>query len=348
MTTSETKPVAPKMSAIRALTHAERKKPAQMSYIGGFKNVCFQLGEIILPVGSERNANSATAGVTVGKLKKTEKIQFPILIPHSLGVLKGEVNTVAAVLGRKHQDGTYDAVLVARTIERLSSFNSNMRTARHLVQEEQDTTDVANPGTARLGRSSNSRAHNQVMLAGVVVGARYEDGEFPRFHILLRQDANPDNVIPLTYEARNAQLLEKAVRYGSFIYVDGEYAYRFVPVLEYDAAGNPVKDEAGKFVHAKDAEGKDLRRIQTYIRCTAPKNPAEFDTDFKTPAKWIVEIAEKLRETMARRSASKDAKPAVAQSAEAAAVSSLLAEDEPQKEGGTQNAGAEDGIGSKY
>jgi hypothetical protein len=299
-------------SSIRPLTYAERKKPAQLSFYGGFKNVSFQIGTLELPKGAERNINGSAAGFTKAILRKSPKIQFPLMIPHSMGILKGEQNTVASVVGSKHMDGTYDAVLVARTSERLSSFNSKLRTVRDLVESGGEAEDEANQGSHRLGRSSSARVHNQVMLTGVVVGASFEDGNFPRFHILLRQDSNPNNIIPLTYEQRNASAMVSRVKYGALIYVDGEYAYRNVNILEYDAEGNPLKNEDGTPKYALDEEGKPKKRIQTYIRITAPKDPAEFDTNFdeKSPPQWMVEMSEELNRKMARRTA-KPADPAV-------------------------------------
>ena len=131
-------------TSIRPLTYAERKKPAQLSFYGGFKNVSFQIGTLELPKGAERNINGSSAGFTKAILRKSPKIQFPLMIPHSMGILKGEQNTVASVVGNKHMDGTYDAVLVARTSERLSSFNSKLRTVRDLVENSGEAEDEAN------------------------------------------------------------------------------------------------------------------------------------------------------------------------------------------------------------
>ena len=47
-------------SVIRPLTLSERKKPAQLTYLGGFKNVSFQIGEIVPPDAAERNTNGTT------------------------------------------------------------------------------------------------------------------------------------------------------------------------------------------------------------------------------------------------------------------------------------------------
>jgi hypothetical protein len=276
-------------TAIRPLTLAERRKPAQNSNYGGFKNVSFQIGEIVLPVSDVKNLNNQTAGFTKANIKKTEKIQLPVLIPHSMGVLPGTVNTVASVMGVKNQDNTYDAMLVARTAERLSSFNTTLRTVTSLIEAEPEAED-----TGRLGKSFSARVHNQVMLAGVVVGASYEDGENPRFHIQLRQDDNKENIIPLTYEARNASAMVSRVKYGAMIYVDGEFAFRKVPVRKMDEKGNPMSKD-GKPVFETEENGDVKQRLHTYIRITAPKAPAEFDIDFgKTPPKWIIEMAQEL------------------------------------------------------
>lgn len=300
--TVATRPARP----IRPLTYSERRKPAQQTFHGGFKNVSFQIGELIMPPGAERNSNDSTAGFTKAILQKSTNVKFPVLVPHSMNALKGLQNTVASVIGRKNIDGSYDAILVARHSERLSSFNSRLRTVLDLVGEGGETEDENNPGSIRLGKGQTAKVHNQVMLCGVIVGAYFEDGERPAFHILLRQDSNPDNVIPLIYPQRNASQLQKTIRYGAFIYVDGEYAYRAVPVPKLTTEGAILKDEKGAVVYETDDEGKAKTRVQTYIRIDSPRDPAEFDTKFgNTHPQWLVELAEEVRQRSSRKGAVK-------------------------------------------
>ena len=290
-------------SVIRPLTLVERKKPAQLTFFGGFKNVSFQIGEITLPDAAARNTNATTPAYVKAIVRKSATVQFPIMVPNSLSVLKGMTNTVASVIGQKNKYGGHDAVLVARSTERLSSFNAKLRTVEDLVKtgEASGETDET-----RLGRSSGARIHNQVMLAGVVVGARFEDGDSPRFHIDLRQDANPSNIIPLIYEARNASAMVSRVKYGSLIYVDGEYAFRSVPINEVDEDGRLKLDADRKPIPILDEKGQPTKRIQTYIRITSPKDPAQFDTDFgSTVPRWVVEIAEEIAAARARTAVSR-------------------------------------------
>lgn len=290
-------------SVIRPLTLSERKKPAQLTFLGGFKNVSFQIGEIVMPDAADRNTNGTTPVYSKAIVRKSPTVQFPIMIPNALGVLKGATNTVASVIGQKNKCGGYDAILVARSTERLSSFNSKLRTVEDLVR----TSDIEpNVEDGRLGKSSNARIHNQVMLAGVVVSARFEDGENPRFLINLRQDANPDNIVPLAYEARNASAMVSRVKYGSLIYVDGEYAFRSVPVYAMDDEGQEILDANRKPIPVLDGAGNPTKRIHTYIRITSPKDPAEFDTDFgKTAPRWVVQIAEELAAGRTRSTAAR-------------------------------------------
>ena len=303
---------------IRPLTLNERKKPAQLTYFGGFKNVSFQIGEIILPDAANRNLNEATPAYSKAIVRKSENIQFPLLIPNSLGTMRGPVNTVASVIGIKNKFGSFDAILVARSTERLSSFNSKLRTVEDLVKSGDETTE-------RLGTSSNARVHNQVMLAGVVVGARFEDSENPKFHIDLRQDSNPNNIIPLVYEARNASAMVTKVKYGSLIYVDGEYAFRSLPVFEVDADGRLVLDAAKKAIPVLDANGVQEKRISTYIRITSPKDPADFDTDFGgTIPKWVSEIAQEITASRSRITASSTRTAAPTPAASAPAVTTSV------------------------
>ena len=302
---------APKSSTIRPLTLAERKKPAQLSFYGGFKNVSFQIGEIFVPDAATRNINTNVSNYVKGTIHKGDKTKYPIMIPTSLSFLKGFSNTVAQVIGQKNTQGGYDAVLVARNTERLSSFNAKLRTVEDLLKNEDSKPDEI----ARMGKSSAARAHNQVMLVGVVVGARFEDGQHPKFHIDLRQDASPNNIIPLIYDAKNASAMINKVKYGSLIYVDGEYAYRQVPVFKMTDEGKVFLDDSSNPVIELDEAGAAKKRIHTYIRITAPKAPADFDTDFGNSfPRWITEIAEEIAQARERSAPTRTSQEALAPS----------------------------------
>lgn len=288
-------------TAIRPLTLSERKKPSQLTFIGCFKNVSFQIGEIVLSSSAEHNTNATTPVYSKAVIKKSPTIQLPIMVPNALPILKGMTNTIASVVGQKNIHGGYDAILVARGSERMSSFNSTLRTVKDLL-ETLNKEPKAPAELDRLGKSSSARTHNQVMLAGMVVAARFEDGENPKFIIQIRQDANPNNVIPLIYEAKNASAMQTRVVRGALIYVDGEYAFRNVPIFEMTEDGKPVRDAANKPVIKLDANGKPAKRLHTYIRITAPKDPAEFDTDFKGGIPpWMVEFADQIAAHRATR-----------------------------------------------
>ena len=291
-------------TAIRPLTLQERKKPAQLSFHGGFRNVSFQIGEVVLPESSGANINATTASYVKAIIKKSNTVQFPVMVPNSLTMMRGVVNTIATVTGQQNASGGFEAVLLARATERLSSFNTKLRTVEHLIEPKQAADQAASYSddeTARLGKSSNARSHNQVMLAGVVVGAKFEDGQHPRFHIWIRQDSNPSNVIPLCYEAKNANSMVSRVKYGSIIYVDGEFVYRNVTVFQMDEKGQRKLDSNGQPMPELDAAGNPVRRMHTYIRITAPKDPAEFDLDLgNTVPAWMSDIAKKLAEARVR------------------------------------------------
>ncbi len=288
--------------AIKPLTFGQRQRPAHLSFFGGFRNVSFQLGEISLPAAVDRNDNGSTPAYTKAIMIKSEKVKFPIMVPTALKVMPGSINTVASVFGQRHKLGGYDAVLVARATERLSSFSIKLRTVNDLVNTAANKANataeqpVEDEADRRLGRSSSARVHNQVSLAGVVVSARFDEGENPKFHIELRQDSNPDNVIPLIYEGRNAGGLVDRVSRGKLIYVDGEFAFRMIPVYKLNEdTGRPLLDKDSQPVVVLDEAGLPARRMHTYIRITAPKDPAAFDTDFGggLPG-WIVKFADEL------------------------------------------------------
>lgn len=96
------------------------------------------------------------------------------------------------------------------------------------------------------------------------------------------------------------------VKYGSLIYVDGEYAFRSMPIHEVDETGQVKLNGEGKPIVVMDEKGQPARRIHTYIRITSPKDPAEFDTDFgRTVPRWVAEIAEEISAARARSAPSK-------------------------------------------
>jgi hypothetical protein len=162
------------------------------------------------------------------------------------------------------------------------------------------------------------------MLVGVVVGARFEGGTNPKFHIDLRQDANPNNIIPLTYEAKNAAAMVSKVKYGSLIYVDGEYGFRQVPINKMGEDGKALLDENFNPIPELDEQGAVKKRIHTFIRITAPKAPAEFDTDFSNGVpKWVTGIAEEIAQARARHVAAKTGTPTSEESESTASAVSI-------------------------
>lgn len=283
--------------SIRPLTLKERKKPAQLLFEGGFKNVSFQIGELILKGGVD--VEQSGPGLRPGILKKTEKIQFPVIIPSSVATFKGEGNIVCSVFGRKNPvDGIYDAFLVARNMERLNSFNIELRTISDLRKAEKEDQSAD-----RLGKGQSARQHNQVNLCGVVVGSYFEDGDNPKFHIQLRQTNNAENIIHLIYEAKNAGGQVGRVKFGTMIYVEGEYAYRNIPVPKLDEQGKTVYGPNGDIEYAVNDEGEVLKRRHPYIRISAPKEAnLDFDTNFslEDPPKWIIDMANEIESKKSR------------------------------------------------
>lgn len=289
-------------ATIRPLTLQERQRPAQMSFYGGFRNVSFQIGIMEIPESSDSNLNSTTANIVRATIRKSSKIALPILVPRNMQVTKGYSNTVASVVGHKNNQSGFDAILVARNNERLSSFSTKLRTVESLLHTPEEQIQQQKEEEARLGRSSNARVHNQVMLTGIVVGASFEDGDTPRFHIQIRQDANPQNVIPLIYEGKNASALVSRMQYGGFISVTGEYAYRTVPVYQHDEDGKVVLDSNRRPMPVLDTKGTPTQRIHTYIRILPPKDPSEFDTNFGgSIPEWIRKFSNAMTEERNRR-----------------------------------------------
>ena len=292
--------------SIRPLTIAEKRKPAQNVFHGGFKNVSFQVGEIVdLPPTS---IEQSTPGTNTVILKKGEKIQFPIRTPQSVPLMRGQVNLTCTTMGARNQYGSYEAMLVVRNCERLSSFNTSLRTINELINSDSKIENEAAPD--RLGKGYAARLHNQVSLCGVVVGTRFEGGENPKFHISLRQDANPENIIPLIYDAKNAETQVNRIKYGTLIFVDGEFAYRKVPALQIGEDGQILLNEDGTQKVQVDADGNVVNRIHTYIRITPPKEPRmEWDVNFgDTPPRWLTEMAKDMDERKKRYAGNGEAK----------------------------------------
>ncbi len=312
--------------SIRPLTIAEKRKPAQFVFHGGFKNVSFQVGEIVeLPAGG---ASQSTPGTTTAILKKGDKIQFPIRTPQSVPLMNGQVNLTCTTMGARNQYGSYEAMLVVRNCERLSSFNTSLRTINELINADAKISDEVVP--ERLGKGYVARLHNQVSLCGVVVGTRFEGGDNPKFHISLRQDANPENIIPLIYEAKNAETQVSRIKYGTLIFVDGEFAYRKVPAPQMSDDGQILLNDDGTQKIAIGENGEPVNRIHTYIRISPPKEPRmEWDVNFgDTPPRWLAEMAKDMNDRKKRFATNAAAKAAEAASKEDIAVPSDLNETE--------------------
>jgi hypothetical protein len=305
---------------IRPLTLRERKKPAQLMFEGGFKNVSFQIGEILLKGGDNEQSGP---GLRLADLKKTDKISIPIFVPCSVPLIKGDSNIVCSVFGRRNpHDGLYDSFLVVRNVERLSSFNTKLRTINDLRgTADSDGAEAAD----RLGKGDRARQHNQVNLAGVVVGTNFENGENPKFHIQLRQTSNPDNIIHLIYDAKNAGSQVERIKFGAFIYVDGEYAWRRLPLIKLDEQGKPVYNEHGQYEFKLDENGEPLRRTHSYIRIGAPKQiNDDYDINFKLEdlPRWISDMAAQMNARRNNRPGA-DLAPALVSDADPTSASSV-------------------------
>lgn len=259
---------------IRPLTVAERKSPATSMFLGGFKNVAFQIGKIegLTP----HSEGQSVPAVYSASLVKTEKLKYPVKVPTSVRLLKSISNVICNVVGQQNQYGDYDAFLIVRNVEKLSSFSIALRNIKDVIDSGSFQDDEAE----RIGKGQAARAHNQVMLTGLVVGTWFEDGQNPRFHIKLRQTSDPANIIPLVYEAKNASAQVGRVKIGNLISVNGEYAIQKRPAYETEN-GLIKRDENKRPIVAMDDAGQPLTRLNSYIRIQAPMDTdLKFDTTF--------------------------------------------------------------------
>ncbi len=260
---------------VRPLTVAERKSPASSMFVGGFKNVAFQVGKIELPNHVE-NVGQAVPSLYSASLVKSERVHYPLKVPTSVRVLKNISSVVCNVVGQPNQYGDHDAFLLVRNVENLSSFSIALRNIKDVIAAGVVKDDEED----RLGKGQAARAHNQVKLSGLVVGTWFEDGENPRFHIKLRQTADSANIIPLVYQAKNASGQVGRVKIGNLITVEGEYAIQRRPVYKM-ADGVVLRDENQQPIVETGEDGEPLLRTGSYIRILSPKDvDLAFDTNF--------------------------------------------------------------------
>lgn len=247
--------------SVRPLTVAERKSPASSMFIGGFKNVSFQVGKIETINGSDETSQSVPS-LYSASLVKTERIRYPVKIPTSVRVLKHLSNVVCNVVGQPNAYGDHDAFLLVRNIEKLSSFSIALRNIKDVVDAGVLEDDESN----RIGKGEAARAHNQVMLTGLVVGTWFEDGENPRFHIKLRQTSDTSNIIPLIYQAKTASGQVGRVKIGNLISVVGEYAIQKRPAFKMEN-GQVLRDE-NKLHILSQCGHSFLFKVATHSRLT--------------------------------------------------------------------------------
>ena len=134
-------------------------------------------------------------------------------------------------------------------------------------------------------RRGNTEAYNQIQVSGIVVGfdihnidgsQRSADGtgKMPWIEIHLRQDANPENIIPLRIISSNidmtANLLQNCFLRPMTFY--GSHKLERLPVFEKDEAGNIVT-ENGLPLQKTDGEGNLVWMYNSYIKVT--REPAD-------------------------------------------------------------------------
>lgn len=316
--------------SVRPLTIAERKSPASSVFVGGFKNVSFQVGKVETVTGQD--SEQSIPSLLSATLVKSDTVRYPIKVPTSVRVLNHSSNVVCNVVGQPNHHGDYDAFLLVRNIERLSSFSVALRNIKDVVESGL----IVNDEPDRIGKGRAARAHNQVFLTGVVVGASFEDGENPRLHIKLRQTSDPTNIIPLIYQAKNASGLVGRVKVGGLITVSGEYAIRKLPVYQTEN-GRVVHDENNRPVVQLNENGEPLTRLNSYVRILAPLDiDPQFDTNFVRPdgtadiPKWVRDLADEAT-ARSKRTAGRDpeevvvpAEALVPQSVQSASVTAGL------------------------
>ena len=282
--------------AFRKLGHSTNRRQGDviynpMRYLGQFINEGRQLGFLTpfrdkdgqIKVSISARPDGGDEGRMVMLLAKD--LRVPAQADREL------MNITYSVQGAVDENGNRQAVLVARAFSATNYHQTNARSLLELTKlDDKGHLKMLDPEEQRRKaleslRRGNTEAYNQIQVSGIVVGfdihnidgsQRSADGtgKMPWIEIHLRQDANPENIIPLRIISSNidmtANLLQNCFLRPMTFY--GSHKLERLPVFEKDEAGNIVT-ENGLPLQKTDGEGNLVWMYNSYIKVT--REPAD-------------------------------------------------------------------------
>lgn len=264
-TTKTSRPATPTGTpkTMRMLSAAQAKNPMKHAFYGGFRNIAFQVGVVHQVPGGEPNQIYL-------RTNKNAKNPLPLLLPNGVRPpAQGTMTKVTcSVVGSIDRHGNPYPQLIARFFETPNVFEASTRRTTELLKTAADPSEMLKKQTGN---------NNEVLLTGIVVGrkaARRQraDGSMednPSVTFLLRQDADPTHVVPVICDKKLAENANKIIRFGDIISVKGQFHTSTVPVIKFDASGQPERDGNGAYVNELNEDGSIKTRFHPYIYLTS-------------------------------------------------------------------------------
>jgi len=282
---------------VTLLSLNSRRDPQRHQYYRGFKNVAYLTGYV-----NRIEGNQILLQMTNNfNLLLPVSIPPAVKLPRDVGVREA-LKMKCQVQAHKNEDGTPGLRVVARSFERPNILELPLQSAFQKVVPVRSFEDREFKPYGAGNRPTD--ACNQVSLAGMVVGINNrpvvigEDGEYKqsgRVDLLLRQDDDVDNIIPVRYYGKLAERIATMIKLGEFVTTAGRY--RVAPI-EVDGS---AEHNGGKAVIAK---------FDPYIHIDTPSHPTEHDIIYlgenSNLPKWTIETHERFKLGQQRRAPKPD------------------------------------------
>ncbi|MDT8840336.1 single-stranded DNA-binding protein [Paraburkholderia fungorum] len=288
--------------SITLLSVAARSVPAKHQYYRGFKNVVYLTGHI-----------HSIEGSTIWlQLTNNLNLLVPVAVPPGIRLprpfkVREAVKMICQVQPHKEDDGEPGLRVYARSFERPNVLELPNKSAFEKAVPDRAPEDREFRPYGSGYRASN--ACNQVKIAGMVVGISVRKTEVDpdgavvqsgACTILLRQDADEENVIPVKYYGKLAETVASYIKPGDMIYADGKYRVKPVEI-------------GGELI-----DGKPKVRRVPFIQIQEPALPTAIDIVYiggpadKYPA-WMIDMHQRFK-----RGAKRAERPANGSGAQAA------------------------------
>jgi hypothetical protein len=270
--------------SITLLSVAARSVPAKHQYYRGFKNVVYLTGHI-------HSIEGATIWI---QLTNNLNLLVPVTVPPGIRLprpfkVREAVKMICQVQSHMEESGEPGLRVYARSFERPNVLELPNKSAFEKVVPERAPEDKDFRPYGSGYRASN--ACNQVKIAGMVVGISVRKTEVDpggevvqsgACTILLRQDTEEENVIPVKYYGKLAETVASYIKPGDMIYAEGKYRVK------------PVEIE-GELV-----DGKPKVRRVPFIQIMEPSLPTAIDIVYiggpvdKYPS-WMIEMHQRFK-----------------------------------------------------